>query len=153
MLQKSVTIIQIGGTARANSFCHSDVKLYYCIVFYKFASMYKSSFCALHVIFKPSNPMWQICRAMSHWAMQNRVSDSLDTFRVTVMCSVPQGSLFFIMYMADLADRAASTASLFMPMQTTHSCTCTSVATKWRNPPISSSTASLTSATGCSPTD
>ena len=43
---------------------------------------------------------------MSHWAMQNRVSDSLDTFRVTVMCSVPQGSLFFIMYMADLADRA-----------------------------------------------
>jgi len=31
--------------------------------------------------------------------------------------------------------------------------TCTSVATKWRHPPINSSAASLTSATGCPPTD
>ena len=38
-------------------------------------------------------------------------------------------------------------------MRTTHSCTCTSVAKKWRHPPISSSAASLTSATGCPPTD
>ena len=42
---------------------------------------------------------------------------------------------------------------LFTPNRTTHSCTCTSVATNWRHPPISSSAESLTSATGCPPTD
>ena len=60
------------------------------------------------------------------------------SFIVYVMCSGPQGSvlgpLFFILYMADLADWVAKCGVSLQVMLMTHSCTSISIAPKSRHP-------------------
>ena len=81
------------------------------------------------------------------------------SFIVNVICSVPQGSvlgpLFFILYMADLADRVAKYGMSVHAYadDKLHICTSTSIVMISRLRSTNLSVASWTLATGCLPTD